>query len=225
MSDTQTTVTGPAMSDVAFAAVEADQDLELLKCLRMGLPDAFCTLMHRHYRRLMQVAFRITRSREDAEDIVQTTFLQVYRHIGGFRGECKLTSWLTRIAINQSLQLLRRRRDPGISIDDFVDDGNNSLRYELRASCATPEENVLRKELGEELLGALKTLREPSRRVAEMYYVHGLSSHEIASAIGISKTAAKSRLLRVRRELTREGARRLNSPCSVPRSGYSQPIP
>jgi RNA polymerase sigma-70 factor (ECF subfamily) len=209
--DTRSTVTDPTKSEMASEAVGEDPDSELLKFLRLGLPDAFSTLMHRYSRRLTRVAFRMTRSREDAEDIVQITFLQVYRHIGTFRGDCKLTSWLTRIAINQSLMVLRRRREPEISIDDLVDAGNNYLRHELTASCATPEERLLGKELAEKLLVTLQALREPSRMVAEMHYLHGLSSHEIACAIGISKTAAKSRLLRARRELRRDGARYLST--------------
>lgn len=201
-----------------------DPNSELLDALRRRAAEAFSTLIRLHERRLLRTALKITGNREDAEDAVQNTFLQVYRNIDGFRGDCQFTSWLTRILINQSLMQLRRRKNLTVSIDDCAADGTGGVPFDIKASCRTPEESFLENELSERLIGALRKLRVGNRGVAELHYLKQLSTEEIASEMRISIPAAKSRLLRARKQLRRDGPKQVEppNPASSARYGRTQ---
>ena len=94
-----------------------DEDLVLLDRILTGDAKAFEELIHRHEQRIYRVAMGIIGNHEDAEEAIQQTFLKVYQHLGGFQRSSKFTTWMTRIAINEALQILRRRR-PTVSLDD-----------------------------------------------------------------------------------------------------------
>jgi RNA polymerase sigma-70 factor (ECF subfamily) len=84
-----------------------DPDVALVRALRSRTATAFNDLVKRHERRLLSAALRITRNREDAEDVVQGSFLNVFRHLDSFRGDSQFATWLTRITINQALMKIR----------------------------------------------------------------------------------------------------------------------
>ena len=86
-----------------------DEDRDLVRSAKRGDFDAFDALVRRHEQRIFSLALRIVRQRQDAEEVVQQTFLSVVEKIAGFRGEARFATWLTRIATNHALALLRKR--------------------------------------------------------------------------------------------------------------------
>ena len=163
------------------------------------------TEMVRLYRpRLLRVAYRILQHAEDAEDAVQNTFICALTHLEQFRGECLLSTWLTRIAINQALVQLRRTRHRHVESLDEDSSANNALKEMLDSKAPNPEELFLQAELRQHLRSAVAELPEGLRTVRHKSLFSGEPVTEIARNQQISKAAAKSRLLRARQALKAE---------------------
>jgi RNA polymerase sigma-70 factor (ECF subfamily) len=178
----------PAMDDDTFVARA-----------RRGDSHAFRELWSRHHRKLFHVAFKILRNREDAEDVIQDSFLKAYTHLDGFDGRSQFSTWLTRIVINGALQVLRKKRFVGISIDCGFGDEEGS--WDLPDRSPDAEANYLKTELDERLRAAIRSLPRTLRCVVELRLSHEGPLSEIAESAGISLPATKSRLLRARRNL------------------------
>src|ERR1700754_4432422 len=116
-----------------------DPDSELVVRAQAGDRDAFERLVLKHKVSISRVIFRITKNREDAEDEVQETFLRAYRGLRGFRGNSKFTSWLTRIAVNQALMCLRKRRHRDLLLDHAVECEDDSLNHDIPEWRPDPE--------------------------------------------------------------------------------------
>jgi RNA polymerase sigma-70 factor, ECF subfamily len=187
----------------------ADPDAALVEALKARTPAAFDHLVKRYGRRLLAVAMRITKNREDAEDVVQESFLKVFRKIDSFRGASKFSSWLTQIAINQALMLIRGNTQSFVSIDEGMEVGNRPKRPEITAGGYTPEELCAQREFEVVMLN-LKNVRKSSRRVMELRVKHDLSEIEIAQVLNLTSSAVKARLYRGRLDL-REAMRSLDS--------------
>src|SRR5215472_18268275 len=108
-----------------------DPDAALVSSFRAGNALAFDHLVKRHERRLVNVALRITKNREDAEDVVQDSFLNAFRHLDGFRGDSRFLSWLTRITINQALMTIRTKRRNIMSIDERLEREEGVITCEI----------------------------------------------------------------------------------------------
>jgi RNA polymerase sigma-70 factor, ECF subfamily len=188
----------------------ADPDAALVEALKARTPAAFDDLMKRYGRRLLTVAMRITKNREDAEDVVQESFLKVFRKIDSFRGASKFFSWLTQIAINQALMLIRGNTQNLVSIDEGVEVGNRPKRPEITAGGYTPEELCAQREFEVVMLN-LDNIRKSSRRVMELRVKHDLSEIEIAQVLNLTLSAVKARLYRGRLDLREAMSRRLDS--------------
>jgi RNA polymerase sigma-70 factor, ECF subfamily len=172
-------------------------DDQLLSQAKSGDQYAFGELCMRYKGILKHRIFRILRHREDTEDVLQDTFLSVYKHLHEFRKACKFSTWMTKIGINTSLMLLRRKgRLPETTsyefeTREFLDPGPN------------PEQNCI---TGQTILKLQKTIQGLSpmmRNVMDLYYGKGSSAREAAAALGITEGAAKSRILRARHMLFR----------------------
>jgi RNA polymerase sigma-70 factor (ECF subfamily) len=138
---------------------------------------------------------------EDAEDAVQNTFLQVFKCVDKFRGECKFGSWITAIAINQALMTLRRNKREMVSLDAGIESGEQHVFHEIAGRECTPEQTCLGRELEESLIGFVTKLRKTNRSVFEMHIAEELALEEIAQRLGITVAATKSRLFRARRDI------------------------
>jgi len=133
---------------------------------------------------------------------LQETFLKAYEHLDQFQGNSKFYTWVVRIAVNQSLMKLRRRKtDRSVSLDETIDTGEDTIVREIAAWGEDPEERFSREELGEILDSAVKGLETPYRSVFVLRDIEELSTEETASALGLSIPAVKSRLLRARLQL------------------------
>ena len=180
----------------------ADEDLPLVVRARSGDYEAFESLVKKYERRILTLAMRIVGRQHDAEEVVQQTFLSVIEHIQGFREESRFGTWLTRIATNHALALLRKRAvrqtvpyDEQPSEESYGDIPRPAMIAEWGE---TPEEIASRRETRRFVDDALENLDEKYRLVFLLRDVEGLSTKETADALDITPSNVKVRLLRAR---------------------------
>jgi RNA polymerase sigma factor (sigma-70 family) len=161
---------------------------------------AFAELKRRHADKLLSRIYRITKNWQDAEDVLQESFLKAFVHLPGFEGRSSFSSWITRIAINNALMLLRKRRVIEISIDAFTDRETWS-GWEIADIRQNPEEAYAQSEMEQHLRSAIRRLRPALQKVVHLRRSGDHSTSEIAAALGISFAAAKSRLVRAKTAL------------------------
>ncbi len=169
---------------------------------REGDLAAFNELVNSYSRKIFRLAKHITQNDEDAEDVLQETFLKAFEHLGDFQGQSKFYTWIVRIAVNESLMKLRKRKsDRSVPLDEPVDTGEDTVVREIAVWDENPEQKYTREELGQILDEAVQSLRPAFRTVFVLRDIEELSTEETAEALGISVPAVKSRLLRARLQL------------------------
>ena len=174
----------------------------LVEAARSGDIGAFESLVRRYDRNVFRIAQHITQNREDAEDVVQDAFLKAYQNLGQFQGQSKFYTWLVRIAVNEALMRLRRRRpERTVSIDEDVKTEEDSMPREIADWSPNPEQLYTQAELKDILGKTIQGLPPSFRTVFVLRDVEGLSTEETASALELSVPAVKSRLLRARLQL------------------------
>lgn len=174
----------------------------LVAAARQGAAEAFTSLVNRYEGRIFRLARHITQNPEDAEDVLQETFLKAYEHLDQFQGNSKFYTWIVRIAVNQALMKLRKRKsDRTVSIDEGIDTGEDTVAREIAAWDENPEERYSREELSNILTSAIDSLAAPYRAVFVLRDLEELSTEETAEALSLSIPAVKSRLLRARLQL------------------------
>src|SRR5216683_897585 len=179
-------------------------DQSLVEAAKLGHSTAFDTLSERYRQQLFRAAHRITRSREDAEDAVQDSLLRAFVHMRDFDGRSKLGTWLTRIAINSALMILRKKRaSPEIATDSNDNFDADGLRCEISDHVPNPEKRCAQSEEENMLKEAIERLRPALRVVVQIQQLQERSMRETAEAIGISLTATKGRLFHARVALRR----------------------
>jgi len=177
------------------------EEAPLVAKARAGDAGAFTELVTRYDGKIFRLARHITQSQEDAEDILQETFLRAYQHLGDFQGNSKFYTWLVRIAVNQSLMKLRKRRsDRSVSLDETFDTGEDTVTREI-AVWDNPEQNYSREEIREILEKAIESLPPIFRTVFALRDIEELSTEETAVVLNLSVPAVKSRLMRARLRL------------------------
>jgi len=187
------------MAPPSLASIE---ESALVSQARDGDTTAFAELVRRYEGKIFRLAQHITQNREDAEDVLQEAFMKAYEHLDQFKGDSKFYTWIVRIAVNQALMKLRRRKtDKSVSLDEQIDTGEDTLVREIAAWGEDPEERFSREELGEILDTAIQSLEPPYRSVFVLRDIDELSTEETAEALGLSIPAVKSRLLRARLQL------------------------
>jgi RNA polymerase sigma-70 factor (ECF subfamily) len=174
----------------------------LVAAARTGDIGAFESLVRRYDRSVFRIAQHITQNREDAEDVVQDAFLKAYQNLGQFQGQSKFYTWLVRIAVNEALMRLRRRRpERTVSIDEDIKTDEDSMPREIADWSPNPEQLYTQAELKDLLGKTIQGLPPSFRTVFVLRDVEGLSTEETASALELSVPAVKSRLLRARLQL------------------------
>lgn len=173
-----------------------------LALARTGDAQAFANLIQRYEGKIFRLAQHITQNREDAEDVLQETFLKAYTHLDQFQGNSKFYTWIVRIAVNQALMKLRKRKtDRTVSMDEGIDTGEDIVAREIATWDPSPEEQYGREELSEILDSAVQSLAPAYRTVFVLRDIEDLSTEETAAALELSIPAVKSRLLRARLQL------------------------
>src|SRR5499427_5677587 len=177
-------------------------ELALVQAAKQGDVGAFEQLVKRYDRNIFRIAQHITQNREDAEDVVQDAFLKAYENLDQFQGNSKFYTWLVRIAVNESLMKLRRRRpERMVSLDEEVKTEDDSLPREVADWSPNPEQQYSQAELRDILSKTVQGLPPSFRTVFVLRDVEGLSTEETAEALDLSIPAVKSRLLRARLQL------------------------
>lgn len=178
-----------------------DADAALVSSFRAGGVRAFEVLVKRHQGRLFKVALKITNNREDAEDAVQSAFLNAFKHLDDFRGDSRLATWLTRITINQALMGMRVKPRKTTSLDECRETEEGTTACDIPAGGYTPEQLCSQREFERLLFTGTAGLNARLRQVWWLRTVEDLGDREIAHVLGLTLTAAKTRLFRARREL------------------------
>ena len=177
-------------------------ELALVQAAKGGDVRAFEQLVKRYDRNVFRIAQHITQNREDAEDVVQEAFLKAYRNLQQFQGQSKFYTWLVRIAVNEALMKLRRRKpERTVSLDEEIKTDEDSVPREVADWSPNPEQQYNQAELREILTKTIQGLPSSFRTVFVLRDVEGLSTEETAEALELSIPAVKSRLLRARLQL------------------------
>ncbi len=191
----------PIMS-VSGSPASIDDEAALVAQARTGNAAAFSSLVERYEGKIFRLAQHITQNREDAEDVLQETFLKAYEHLDQFQGAARFYTWIVRIAVNQALMKLRKRKsDRTVSMDEEIDTGEDTVVREIAGWDENPEERFSREEMTSILNTAVDALPPIYRAVFVLRDVDELSTEETAEALNLSIPAVKSRLLRARLQL------------------------
>ncbi|HUY82003.1 MAG TPA: sigma-70 family RNA polymerase sigma factor [Acidobacteriaceae bacterium] len=181
---------------------EVHPDVLLVERAKQGDVAAFEKLVKQYDRQVFRIANHITQNREDAEDVVQDAFLKAFQKLDQFQGNSKFYTWLVRIAVNESLMRLRKRRTGKmVSIDEDVQTEDGAMPRDLADWSPDPEALYGQSEMAEILKKTIQGLPEGFRVVFVLRDVEGLSTEETADTLGLSVPAVKSRLLRARLQL------------------------
>jgi RNA polymerase sigma-70 factor (ECF subfamily) len=182
--------------------LRATEDATLVAAAKKGEATAFVALVEQYERRIFSVALRMTRNREDAEDIVQQSFQKAFVHLNSFVGRSSFSTWLTRIAINEALMLLRKNRGlREVLIDDLNGNEETATALEIPDSSPDPEAIYSRREWERMLSSAMNELPDSTRRAIQLYELDERSSKDTARIMGISVSALKGRMFHGRRRL------------------------
>jgi RNA polymerase sigma-70 factor (ECF subfamily) len=183
------------------STVVRDDEGQLVSAAKAGDAPAFEELVNRYERKIFRLAMNITQNREDAEDVMQEAFLKSFKNLDHFQGDSRFYTWLVRIAVNEALMKLRKRRPNQVSIDEPISDDDDSVFRQIEDWGPSPEQKYAQTELNAILNGVVGQL-DPIFRVAFLLRdVEGISTEETANILGISVAAVKSRLLRARLKL------------------------
>ena len=181
---------------------QPSHELVLVRAAKAGDIGAFEQLVKMYDRNIFRIAQHITQNREDAEDVVQDAFLKAYENLGKFQEQSKFYTWLVRIAVNEALMRLRRRRpERMVSLDEEVKTEEDSMPREVADWSPNPEQLYSQAELREILSRTVQGLPPSFRTVFVLRDVENLSTEETAEALDLSVPAVKSRLLRARLQL------------------------
>jgi RNA polymerase sigma-70 factor (ECF subfamily) len=184
------------------AATPSFDEAALVTRAKAGDASAFSELVRHYDRRVFRMAKQITQNDDDAEDVLQEAFLKAYTHLDDFQGNSKFYTWIVRIAVNEALMKLRKRRsDRSVPLDEPIDTGEDEVPREIAVWDENPEETYSREELAELLDQAVQSLKPAYRTVFVLRDIEEMSIEETAEALGLSISAVKSRLLRARLQL------------------------
>ena len=182
-----------------MAAPKILADTVLIEQFTKGCQASFEELISRYETKVHNLAMRLTRNAEDAEEVLQDVFVTVYRKIEGFEGKAKFSSWLYRITVNAAFMKLRKRKqDQSVSLDDMLPHLQNKAVTQKNAFGAHSDSLAINNEIRTSLEGAINRLPEDYRAVFILRDIDGLSNKEVGEILGLSIPAVKSRLHRSR---------------------------
>jgi RNA polymerase sigma-70 factor (ECF subfamily) len=169
---------------------------------RLGDNEAFRLLVEQHGRAVFRLAYRMTGNEEDAEDVVQETFLKAYRQIDRYEARCSFSTWLYRIASNCSLDLIRKRKTREHKRERGQDPGQDVLAS-IPAATPGPDRELHSSQISERVNAALGELSAQERTAFVLRHFEGLSIEEIGLALGTGTNATKHSIFRAVQKLRR----------------------
>jgi RNA polymerase sigma-70 factor (ECF subfamily) len=189
------------VNTIPFSLDSAPDD-ELVAAARGGDERAFEVLVKRYQPKLLTIALRYLRVREDAEDVVQQTFQSAFIHLHRFEGKSAFPTWLTRIAINEALMLLRKgHKWREVSIENSTGDGLSEPPFDVADSRPDPETNCLDREKRDVVSAAIAKLGPRLRLAIELREIAELSTQDTARRMGVTVAAVKARVFHGRKKL------------------------
>lgn len=186
---------------VAINDMTSLSDAQLVELSRAGDQEAFGTLIQRHWRRCVDLGCFFLRNRVDAEDSVQNASLKAFEHLDQYQGDAEFSTWLGRIVANECLMLMRVRRRTRFLYLDEERSEPKSLPIQLPGTGPDPEGELGYTQLTDVLRFEVKRIPPLLRNVMLLRDIKGLPVRDVADQLGISVSAAKSRLVRARAEL------------------------
>ena len=173
-----------------------------LKEIQSGNRSEFAKLIEIHSNQIFRLALKILNNSQDAEDVLQNTFLKAFQNINNFEGRSKISTWLYRIATNEALMIIRKQK-PEVNISEESDEDNKEINSPnlFVDWCCLPESELISSESKIELDNAIQRLSDALRIVFILRDIEGLSIQETSKILNISETAVKTRLLRARLHL------------------------
>ncbi len=176
-----------------------------VEALKAGDRDAFAQFVDETSAHVYRVAVKILGNEQDAEDVLQETYLKAFRSLRDFEGRSSLTTWIYRIAVNEALMVIRRRKVQTVSLEDGDDDQDaSSDGMAITDWCCLPESDLLSAEAQAFMDQAIQKLPTNLRIVFIMRDMEGLTIQETAEALGVNEGVVKTRLLRARLRLRQE---------------------
>ncbi|MEJ2597744.1 MAG: sigma-70 family RNA polymerase sigma factor [Anaerolineales bacterium] len=173
-----------------------------LEALRAGDRAEFARFVESYSGIVYRLALKILNNPQDAEDVLQETFIKAFRHLANFDGRSKLSTWLYRIATNEALMVLRRRKINPLSIDEPDDSAQGEQEpMQIIDWCCLPEGEMMSTEARKYMDNAVNQLPHSLRVVFLLREIEGLSTRETADVLNLSETAVKTRLSRARLRL------------------------
>lgn len=184
----------------ASARLASKEDFSL-EALRKGDRAEFARLVERYSELIYRLALKMLGDPQDAEDVLQETFIKAFRHLPNFDGRSSLSTWLYRIATNEALMALRRRKVDTVSLDEPADEDELQEPVQIVDWCCLPEDQMLSSEARDYLKRAIEALSPALRAVFVLRDLQGLSTEETGQVLNLSETAVKTRLSRARLRL------------------------
>jgi RNA polymerase sigma-70 factor (ECF subfamily) len=187
-----------------------EDDTALVQASRGGDVAAFEQLVKRYDAKLLRIAQKVTQNSEDAQEAVQEAFFKAYRNLDKFQGHARFSTWLVRIALNESFMKLRRRRgilEQSIDSNVFSDSASTRLPFDVADWAPNPEAQYRASELREILISTLQRLTPALKIVFVLRDMEEYSISETSEILNLSVTAVKTRLSRARLQLREELSR------------------
>lgn len=170
-----------------------------LTALKRGDRRAFALMVDANSDKIYRLALKMLGNEQDAEDVLQETFIKAFKNVHDFEGRSKVSTWLYRIAVNESLMLLRKRKGVTVDIDqEFETDEGELMPRQITDWCCLPEKELMNTESRQVIDNAIQTLSDANRAAFLLRDVEGLSTQEAAEVLNISESAIKLRLMRAR---------------------------
>ncbi len=184
---------------------KAEQESIDLEALQSKDKHAFAELVEQNSNHIYHLGLKMTGNPQDAEDVLQETFIKAYQNIDKFEGRAKISTWLYRIAVNEALMMIRKRKNGVTHIDaDIKTDSGDLIPRQIVDWCCLPEKELMSTETQSYLQEAVMTLSDANRAAFLLRDVRELSTRETAEALEISESAVKVRLMRARMQLREE---------------------
>lgn len=209
--ETKNGTPNPSIENVVNLGGTNVKDETLVAEAVRGSSAAFETLFQRYQQKMFHVALSRLQNPEDAEDAVQQTFQQAFVHLKSFQGQSRFSTWLTRIAINEALMLLRKRRPGHLSIEGHQTVDEESFALEIKDPSISPEEQYGQKEMNNVLTRAIAELRPILKTVVNLSEIGELSTSKTADTLGVRVGTVKARTFRARRILRDKISKRLGA--------------
>ena len=170
--------------------------------VQAGSRAEFAKLINAHSDQVFRLALKILGNEQDAEDVLQNTFLKAFQKIGSFEGRSNVSTWLYRIATNEALMIIRKQK-PEVNIAELSNEDNEEIESPIQFIdwCCLPENELLSEETRVAMDNAINELSDALRIVFILRDIEGLSIQETSQVLNLSETAVKTRLLRARLKL------------------------